>query len=123
MAKACIEAGAKAVVIFDANQELGDAAAEHLHQKSGIDVSLFKVDVRDGDAINAAMQQVVERYGAPDVLVNSAGIADSNIKAETYDAAAFRRLLDINLTGSFLVAQAAGRAMKAANKPGSIVLV
>jgi NAD(P)-dependent dehydrogenase (short-subunit alcohol dehydrogenase family) len=35
----------------------------------------------------------------------------------------WRRLIDINLTGSFLVSQAAGRAMMAANKPGSIVLV
>lgn len=123
MARACAEAGAKAVVIFDANQELGDEAAEELHRKSGIDVSFFKVDVRDGNAINAAVEQVVSLYGAPDVLVNSAGIADSNIKAETYDPAMFRRLIDINLTGSFLMAQSVGRVMMAAGKPGSIVLV
>lgn len=123
MARACAEAGAKAIVIFDANQELGDEAAEDLHRKSGIDVSFFKVDVRDGSAINAAVQQVVDLYGAPDVLVNSAGIADSNIKAEEYDPAMFRRLIDINLTGSFLMAQSVGRAMMAAGKPGSIVLV
>jgi NAD(P)-dependent dehydrogenase (short-subunit alcohol dehydrogenase family) len=47
----------------------------------------------------------------------------SNIKAETYDPAMFRRLIDINLTGSFLMSQAVGRAMMAAGKPGSIVLV
>jgi NAD(P)-dependent dehydrogenase (short-subunit alcohol dehydrogenase family) len=35
----------------------------------------------------------------------------------------FRRLIDINLTGSFLMAQAVGRAMMAAQKPGSIILV
>lgn len=35
----------------------------------------------------------------------------------------FRRLIDINLTGSFLMAQIVGKAMMAANKPGSIVLV
>lgn len=35
----------------------------------------------------------------------------------------FRRLIDINLTGSFLMSQAVGKAMMAANKPGSIVLV
>ncbi|KAM3436455.1 hypothetical protein MY1884_003881 [Beauveria asiatica] len=123
MARACAEAGAKNIVIFDANQELGDAAAAELHEKSGIPVSFFKVDVRDGAAINAAVDSVVELYGAPDVLVNSAGIADSNIKAETYDPAMFRRLIDINLTGTFLMSQAVGRAMMAAGKPGSIVLV
>jgi NAD(P)-dependent dehydrogenase (short-subunit alcohol dehydrogenase family) len=123
MARACAEAGAKAVIIFDANQELGDQAAAELHEKSGLPVSFFKVDVRDGAAINAAVDSVVEMYGAPDVLVNSAGIADSNIKAETYDPAMFRRLIDINLTGTFLMSQAVGRAMMAAGKPGSIVLV
>ncbi|EAA28296.1 hypothetical protein GE21DRAFT_9112 [Neurospora crassa] len=123
MARACAEAGAKAIVIFDANQDLGDESAAELHQKTGLPVSFFKVDVRDGSAINAAVQNVVDLYGAPDVLVNSAGIADSNIPAEKYDAAMFRRLIDINLNGSFLMSQAVGRAMMAAGKPGSIILV
>lgn len=35
----------------------------------------------------------------------------------------FRRLIDINLTGSFLMSQAVGKAMMAAGKPGSIILV
>lgn len=123
MARACAEAGAKNIVIFDANQELGDQAAAELHEKSGLPVSFFKVDVRDGAAINAAVDSVVELYGAPDALVNAAGIADSNIKAETYDPAMFRRLIDINLTGTFLMSQAVGRAMMAAGKPGSLILV
>ncbi|GAB1315736.1 Bacilysin biosynthesis oxidoreductase bacc [Madurella fahalii] len=123
MARACAEAGAKAIAIFDANQDLGDEAAAELHHKTGLPVSFFKVDVRDGNAINAAVQNVVDLYGPPDVLVNSAGIADSNIKAETYDPAMFRRLIDINLTGSFLMSQSVGRAMMAAGKPGSIILV
>lgn len=123
MARACAEAGARAIVIFDANQQLGDESAAELHGKTGLPVTFFKVDVRDGDAITAAIDSVEELYGAPDVLVNSAGIADSNIKAETYDPAMFRRLVDINLTGSFLMAQAVGRSMMKAGKPGSIVLV
>lgn len=49
--------------------------------------------------------------------------SSSNIPAETYDHNMFRRLIDINLTGSFLMSQAVGKAMMAAGKPGSIVLV
>ncbi|KAJ2894662.1 uncharacterized protein MKZ38_007320 [Zalerion maritima] len=123
MARALAEAGAKAIVLFDANQELGDASAAELNQKSGLPVSFFKVDVRDDAAIQAAVDAVVQTYGAPDVLVNSAGIADSNIPAEVYDAAMFRRLIDINLTGSFLMSKAVGNAMMKANKMGSIILV
>lgn len=123
MARACAEAGAKAIAIFDANQQLGDESAAELHEKTGLPVTFFKVDVRDGSAINAAVESVVELYGAPDVLINSAGIADSNIPAEIYDPNMFRRLIDINLTGSFLMSQSVGKAMIAAKKQGSIILV
>jgi len=123
MARACVEAGAKSIAIFDANQELGDEAAAELHDMTGLPVLFYKVDVRDGDGIHAAVNSVCEKLGVPDVLINSAGIADSNIKAEEYDHNMFRRLIDINLTGSFLMAQTVGKAMIAAGKPGSIVLV
>lgn len=123
MARACAEAGAKAIALFDANKDLGDTSAAELHAKTGLPVTFYKVDVRDGGAINAAVQSVVKTYGTPDVLINSAGIADSNLPAENYDAAMFRRLVDINLTGSFLMSQAVGRAAIAAGKPASIVLV
>ncbi|KAG9238900.1 putative D-arabinitol 2-dehydrogenase [Amylocarpus encephaloides] len=125
MARACIEAGAKAMIIFDANPDLGVESAAELHEatNSKIPVEFFAIDVRDAAAIENAVKVVVEKYGAPDVLINSAGIADSNIPAEKYDHDMWRRLIDINLTGSFLISQAVGKAMMTANKPGSIVLV
>jgi hypothetical protein len=84
MARACAEAGAKNIVIFDANQELGDEAAAELYQKTKIPVSFYKVDVRDGNAINAAVDRVCETYGVPDVLVNSAGIAEYVLHSPIY---------------------------------------
>ena len=47
----------------------------------------------------------------------------SNIKAEDYPTDAFRRLIDINVTGAFLVAQACGRAMIAASRGGSMIFI
>lgn len=123
MARACAEAGARAISLFDANPKLGDEAARELHEKTSLPVTFIQVDVRDEQAVHAAVEKVTEVHGAPDVLINSAGIADSNMPAESYDPALFRRLIDINLNGSFMVAQAVGRAMMAANKPGSIILV
>ena len=78
MARACIEAGAKSLIIFDANQELGDEAVAELHKLTGdaIPVGFFKVDVRDGEAISKAIDAVCAKYGVPDVLINSAGIAE-----------------------------------------------
>jgi NAD(P)-dependent dehydrogenase (short-subunit alcohol dehydrogenase family) len=78
MARACIEAGAKAIIIFDANQELGDISAAELHELTGktVPIEFAKIDVRDGGAVEEAVKAVVEKYGAPDVLINSAGIAE-----------------------------------------------
>jgi len=78
MARACVEAGAKNIIILDANQQLGDRSAAELHELTGntIPVEFIKVDVRDEAAIQNAVDAVVEKYGAPDVLINSAGIAE-----------------------------------------------
>jgi NAD(P)-dependent dehydrogenase (short-subunit alcohol dehydrogenase family) len=78
MARACVEAGAKSIIVFDANQELGDSSAAELHELTGyrVPVEFMKVDVRDEGAIVDAVNAVVEKYGAPDVLINSAGIAE-----------------------------------------------
>lgn len=123
IAEASAEAGAKAIVIFDANQDLGNQSAAELHQRTGVSVRFDNVDVRDGGAIVEAVNALVECYWAPDVLIHSAGIADSNIKAEEYDHSMFRRLIDINLTDSFLMAQAVGTSMISVEKPGSIVFI
>ena len=69
------------------------------------------------------MPQVVRDLGSVDIVINSAGIVDSNIKAEAYDPGMFRQLLDINLTGSFLVSQAAARQMISRQTGGSIVFL
>jgi len=47
----------------------------------------------------------------------------SNLKAESYNPEMFRRLMDINVTGSFLVAQATARTMIKAGNGGSIIFV
>lgn len=121
MAQALAEVGVRGIAIMDVQQELGDKSARELSEQTGIDVRFYRVDVRDGDAMSHTVQDVVDHYGQVDILINAAGIADSNIKAETYDAEKFRRLIDINITGSFLVAQAVGNQMIKSGKGGSII--
>ncbi|KAM3419476.1 hypothetical protein BST61_g5402 [Cercospora zeina] len=121
MAQALAEVGVRGIAIMDVQQELGDNSARQLSEQTGIDVRFYKVDVRDGDAMNQTVRDVAEYYGSIDVLINAAGIADSNLKAEMYDAEKFRRLIDINVTGCFLTAQAVGREMIRLGKGGSII--
>ncbi|MFG2037020.1 SDR family NAD(P)-dependent oxidoreductase [Dactylosporangium sp. NPDC048998] len=79
----------------------------------------FVGDVSDeGDVLRFAAE-VESRYGRADVLVNNAGIA-SIAPAEETTAAQWRRVLEVNLTGPFLLCQAFGRAMLVRGS-GSIV--
>lgn len=64
-------------------------------------------DVTDAGAVAALAGQA----GRIDVLVNNAGIGDSHLPTLEQEAERFRSVLDVNLTGSFLMAQAIGRSM------------
>ncbi len=78
-------------------------------------------DVTDEAAVASAAEAVTERYGRVDVVVNNAGIACIG-PAEDLAPDRWRRVLDVNLTGPFLVSQAFGRTMLA-QRSGSIVNV
>ncbi len=67
-------------------------------------------DVADAENVEAVVAAVETEMGGIDILVNCAGIVDL-APAESISLAAWRRTLDINLTGSFLMAQAVGRRM------------
>lgn len=75
-------------------------------------------DVANEAEVERAVATLAGRLGPPDGVVNSAGIAVLVPAMET-DAATFRRILDINVVGSFLVARAAARLMQP--RGGSIV--
>ncbi len=76
------------------------------------------LDVTHEDAVLAWMEQLEGVRGC----VTSAGMSGVTPALET-PAAQFRQILDVNVTGSFLVAQAAARRMVAAGQGGSIVLI
>ena len=67
-------------------------------------------DVRDADACAAAVAETVDRHGRLDVLANIAGIAVGN-RIEDVTADDWRRVIDVNLTGTFLLSQAALSAL------------
>jgi NAD(P)-dependent dehydrogenase (short-subunit alcohol dehydrogenase family) len=78
-------------------------------------------DVAADDQVTALAGRVLERFGRVDVLVNNAGISLLEA-AEGTAPARWRRVLEVNLTGPFLLCQALGRAMLRA-RSGSIVNV
>ncbi|KAL9594203.1 MAG: hypothetical protein Q9219_007165 [cf. Caloplaca sp. 3 TL-2023] len=111
MAQAIAEAGAQAIALVDVKEELGSIAASELSSHAQIPVKFYQADVRDAEANDQTVEEIASDFGSIDILINSAGIVNSNIKAEDYPPDRFRRLLDINLTGSFLVSQSCARHM------------
>lgn len=77
-------------------------------------------NVTDAKSVADALAEVRAQLGAPDILVNSAGIVDL-APAEDLSQNAWDRTLAVNLTGTFLMAQAVGRVMIAEGKGGRIV--
>ncbi len=110
--RALVRAGAD-VVVSDVLDAAGEALAAELGQ------GYLRLDVTDPAAWADAVAAVVERHGRVDVLVNNAGIATSaSVARQELDE--WNRVLEVNLTGTFLGIQAAARVMREAGA-GSIV--
>lgn len=87
----------------------------------GTEAKEFLGDVSNEKVVESISKGVRERWGRVDVLVNNAGISFI-APAETIEANAFRRVLDVNLLAPFLLARAFG-AMMLEQRSGSIINV
>lgn len=79
-------------------------------------------DISDPDSVTSAMQRTVASAGTPDRFVTCAGIGASGLLLEQAPED-WRRVLDVNLTGTWLAIRAGARAMIDAGTGGSIVAV
>lgn len=84
------------------------------------DARAYACDVTDAEAVTRMVAAAADDMGGIDVLLNCAGIVDL-APAEEIALDAWRRTIDINLTGSFLVAQAVGHRMIGQGSGGRIV--
>lgn len=120
IAEALGEAGAT-VVVTDLDGESAELAARKLAER-GYRVEAEQEDVTDSSSVDACCERIVGRHGRVDVLVNNAGIARSNIKAEEMSDEDWLAVVDVNLNGVFWNCRTFGRAMLEAGR-GSIVNV
>nr|WP_210341750.1 SDR family NAD(P)-dependent oxidoreductase [Rhizobium setariae] len=104
------------VAIWDVDQKLASGMAERLGNGS----IALGVDIADWNSVERAMQQTLAAFEKVDILVNSAGIAGANATVENYPVEEFRRIVDINLLGTFHVNKAVVASMRA-NNYGRIV--
>lgn len=119
MAVALGQAGARIVLVARRQQPLADAVSEL--EKLGVTAHAHPADVADRDALKATVDTILQSYGAPDILVNAAGInlrpPLSDLTESDWDAT-----LAANLTAPFILGQACGPLM-AARGSGRIINV
>jgi NAD(P)-dependent dehydrogenase (short-subunit alcohol dehydrogenase family) len=80
-------------------------------------------DVSDEDSVASLADQVISEFGRVDILVNNAGAARGEDRCAVIElpSAVWQNVIDVNLTGSFLMSKAFGRHMVEAGRGGSIV--
>jgi 3-oxoacyl-[acyl-carrier protein] reductase len=91
------------IAMIDMNPSVLQAAAKSVGEKA----FAFVCDVTDEDQVKSVVDQIAERFGRVDILVNSAGVTGkTNLKSHEVELKDFRFVFDVNVTGSFLAARA-----------------
>ena len=109
------------IVIGSRNPEHLDAGRAAM-EAIGARVLTVECDIREADSIAAMFDAAVERFGLPSVLINNAA-ANFPVPAEDMSPNAWRTVVDITLTGTYLCSREFARRHLDARTPGSIVNV
>jgi len=108
MAEGLAEAGANVMLCARRAEWLDETVAEFA--KRGFSVAGKTCDVSKSGEVQALIDETVSRFGSIDVLVNNAGVSWGAMPEEM-TLEQWQKVIDVNLTGCFLMAQAAGRQM------------
>lgn len=118
IAEGLAEAGARVFLLARRDQWLGPQV--EAFRKRGFACDGCLCDVSDPDQVEAAVVKAEESLGPIDVLINNAGVT-WGAKAEEMPLDKWRMTLEVNLTGTWLFSQAAGRRWIERGTPGVIV--
>lgn len=119
LAEAFTEMGAS-IAIVDIDIEEAEKTAGELTDRYSAHTTAIRCDVTDAEDVERMMETFIKEYGTIDFAINNAGIANT-YPAEEISSKDFKKVVDINLNGVFLTAQATARQMIKEGKAGSIV--
>ena len=122
------QAGANVVAIDLDKDAVEDFASDLIKQYQGQEALGLKCDVSSASDVENAFLQIIDKFGALDILHNNAAASKSDEQGEAffesfeeYSLEEWKRVMSVNLDGMFLVAQAASKQMIKRGKGGSIV--
>jgi NAD(P)-dependent dehydrogenase (short-subunit alcohol dehydrogenase family) len=118
---ALLEHGLEGLMIFDVDPESSRLQIDKMRAKfQGVQICVQKVDVTAEGAVTKAMEETTRTLGSIDILVCLAGVVGC-VESLEMPVSQWRRVLEINTTGSFICAQAAARQMVKQGSGGSII--
>ena len=120
IAEALGEMGAKIAISARKKNELDEAVA-HLAKRQ-IDATAYVCDIGKREAIAPFTQEVLKKFGRVDILVNNAG-ATWGAPAEDHPLEAWDKLVNVNLTGVFVLTQIIGKQSMIPARWGRIINV
>lgn len=121
--RACIEEfaslGLNVVINYCHHEEEAKKLEKYIKEKYSVEVLTIKCDVSNSEEVEKMVNEIVDTFGGIDILVNNAGVSrdslllDKNIKE-------FKRVLDVNLIGTYLCSKYVGKVMLE-KKKGKII--
>ena len=118
IARALAKEGAKVAIVYNRSPEPAEKLVQEIAQAGGEAVA-FQANVKDFDAAQKIVDQVIEKWGQLDILVNNAGVIRDKLFV-TMDADDWNEVIHTNLGGAFNFSRAAGVVMMRARK-GKII--
>ena len=110
----CIEEFAKqgvtVVINYCHHEEEAKKLEQEIKERYKVDVLTIKCDISKEEEVEKMVNEIVDKFGGIDILVNNAGVSrdsllmDKNIKE-------FKRVLDVNLIGTYLCSKFVGKVM------------
>lgn len=119
MAKALASQGAKIVALARRKEKIESVASE-IAKDFGVETLAVQCDITDTDRVNAAVDEILAKFGRIDVLINNAGTG-AVAPAEDMTDAQFDNELKIDLGGTFRVARAVAKKAMIPAKYGRII--
>lgn len=121
--EALLEAGAKVYALDRLEKPDPDfQRVQERAQELGTSLSFLRLDIRDNVSLNATIAKIAEESGRIDGLLACAGIQQET-PALDYTMEDSDKMMGINITGTFMTAQAVARQMIKLGQPGSMVLI
>ncbi|KAK9459713.1 uncharacterized protein V1516DRAFT_680600 [Lipomyces oligophaga] len=117
---ALLEHGASKVALLDISD--GSEAVAHLQKlHPTANIVYWRVNVTDADMVDKVVSELAELFGQLDILLSFAGIVNCEFAID-HSPETWRRVLDVNTTGTFLIARAFGKCVIKNGNRASVVL-